>query len=55
MVVKIEFLVEVPPADPSTRPCSILGKKENLKLVPFAKLTPYLGTKVTEEVQQGAY
>lgn len=50
MGVQIEFKVAVPPGDPSERPVTFLGKRVNLEAVPYDKVSPYLGDKVTEEV-----
>ena len=50
MGVEVEFLEEVPAGDPLQRPCTVLGKKTNLQGLPFSKVSPYLGDRVTEEV-----
>ena len=50
MSVKVEFLADIFPGDPSERPCTILGKKTNLISVTYAKVLPYFGDKVAEKV-----
>ena len=46
----VKFLEVVPAGDPLNRPCTILGKKTNLKLVDYDKVQPYFGDKVNKEV-----
>ena len=48
----VQFLEEVPPGDPEKRPCTVLGKKKNLKIVDYVTVSPYFGDKVTKEVIQ---
>jgi hypothetical protein len=50
MSVKVEFVEKVSSGDPAVRPCTILGKKNNLQSLPFGEVSPYLGDKVTNEV-----
>lgn len=53
MSTTLEFVAQVGASDPSQRPCTILGKKGNVQPLPFAKVSPYLGDKVTKEVAIG--
>ncbi len=48
--VNVQFLINVPAGDPLERPCTIIGKKRNLKTVSFPKLSPYLGERTSSKV-----
>ena len=48
--VSLEFVKNVKPGDPNTRPVTILGKKDDLEGLHFSRVSPYLGGRVTEEV-----
>ena len=50
-MAEIVFCIAVPSADPSDRPVTILGKKANLKKVPFSDVAPYLAPRVSAEVR----
>ena len=51
MAATVEVLESVLPEDPSSRPCTVLGKKCNLKSLDFEKVKPFFGDKVTKEVR----
>ena len=50
-MAEIVFCSAVPSSDPSDRPVTILGKKANLKKVPFSDVAPYLAPRVSAEVR----
>ena len=49
-MAEIVFCKAVAAEDPDKRPCTIVGKREHLKIVPFQALSPLLAPRVTEEV-----
>ena len=46
----IVFSSSLPPSDPSQRPVTIIGKKANLSKVQYSDVVPYLGSRVSTEV-----
>ncbi len=50
-MAEITFSKGLAPSDPEQRPCTIVGKPENLKKVPFAAVSALLAPRVTEQVK----
>lgn len=50
VMAEVVFYATVPSSDPSDTPVTILGKKANLKKVPFSDVSPYLAPRVSPEV-----
>ena len=51
-MAKIQFSTNVPAADLSDRPVTILGKRGNLKKVQYRDVSPYIQQKVSSEVSR---
>lgn len=53
-MAEIVFCKAVAPADPNERPCTIVGKPDSLKKVPFDAVSPFLAPRCTEETWKAA-
>ena len=50
-MAEVVFRRTVGPGDPDKRPCTIVGKLENLRRLPFDAISPYIAPRVDEEVR----
>ena len=50
MAVQIDYVKTIPPGNPQTRPCRIIGKLENIRKTSYDQFRACLSPQVTEEV-----